>query len=328
MDGGANDLDFVDTVINANLTPNWLEFQARDLVQQRMGGFLPWALKTFPNAKFVVTGYYSGVSTMSSPAGLTPLVLGMAAIYAELGLAFPVPALVGGILAAGFVADTIGRSAAFEKGTSDGLRAAIAGSGGRAVFVSPDFQPAHAYGAPQTLMFRFEERDPVAAGRENECHTIYAPKTGAGSSGAGAVPWSPEGFCRKAATFHPNPAGARRYADRIIAALPGIMPMVNVASRSLRLTVQGTTASTTKTVTVTAVDGANGQPVQGTVSINGVSGATGTPVTFKPCAEAVEAVDASAGGKPVRRPLARGGAAVACKGSVSAPGYPAAIFEY
>ena len=178
-------------------------------------------------------------------------------------------------------------------------------------------------------MFRFTDRDPAAAGREIECHSIYGAKSAAGSTGANVDALSPEGFCRKAATFHPNPAGARRYADRIIAALPGIMPIVNAASRSLKLTVQGTTSGAMKTVTVTAVDAATGQPVAGTVTINGARGATGAPVTFRGCVEGREPVVTGAKGT-ARTPITpRGGATViACTGSVTAQGYPPATFEY
>jgi hypothetical protein len=322
MDGGANDMDFVATIVNANWTPNWVEFQLRELVKQRMEGFLPWALKTFPNAKFVVTGYYAGVSGKTSVPELVSTVAAVRPQYAALGLAFLVPTTIVGTA---YFNDTIARAAAFERATSDALRAAVAVSGGRAVFVSPEFQPEHAYAAPQTLMFRFTERDPAAAGREAECHTIYAPKTAAGSTGQGVDALEPEGFCRKAATFHPNPAGAKRYADRIIAALPSVMPLLDATTRALRVTVQGTTSAMTKTVTVSAVDAASGQPVTGTVAINGAKGVTGAPVTFRACADAPTAVDGAVRG--VRAVAARG-ASVPCTGTVSVAGYPAATFEY
>lgn len=325
MDGGANDADFVMSILNPDWTPDWVEFQVRELVMQRMEGFLPWALKTFPNAKFVLTGYYAGVSDQTSVSELVATVAAVQPLYAALGLAFLVPTTIAGAV---YFNATKERGAAFERATSAAMRAACNGSGGRAVFVSPEFLPENAYAAPQTFMFRFTDRDPAAAGREVECHTIYGAKSAAGSTGANVDALSPEGFCRRAATFHPNPAGAKRYADRVIAALPALMPLVNTASRSLRLTVQGTANGVMKTVTVTAVDAATGQPVTGTVSINGVRGATGAPVTFRGCVEAAESV--GTGGKGVRAPVRpRGGATVtACTGSVTAPGYPTATFQY
>ena len=107
------------------------------------------------------------------------------------------------------------------------------------------------------------------------------------------------------------------------------MPIVNAASRSLKLTVQGTTSGAMKTVTVTAVDAATGQPVAGTVTINGARGATGAPVTFRGCVEGREPVVTGAKGT-ARTPITpRGGATViACTGSVTAQGYPPATFEY
>lgn len=222
MDGGANDADFLLSTLNPDWTANWVEFQVRELVKQRMRGFLPWAMKTFPNARFVLTGYYAGVSTQTNVGELVALASGMKPLYAALGLVLIVPTVVAGTV---FFNDTIARAAAFERATSEGLRSAVALSGGRAVFVSPEFGPEHAYAAPQTLMFRFQDRDPAATAREAECHRIYGRKAAAGSTGAEVEPLSPEGFCRKAATFHPNPAGARRYADRVIAALPTLLPV-------------------------------------------------------------------------------------------------------
>ena len=138
---------------------------------------------------------------------------------------------------------------------------------------------------------------------------------------------SSSAFCRKAATFHPNPAGAKRYADKIIAALPTVLPLLNVATRSLKLSVEGSSTGPTKTVTVTAVDAASGEPVKGVVTINGARGETGAPVTFRGCVEA-PASDGT-GPKGVRRPaVTRTATPVACTGTVTAPGYPPATFQY
>ncbi|HEX2779929.1 MAG TPA: hypothetical protein VHM30_10540 [Gemmatimonadaceae bacterium] len=229
LDGGANDVDFTMSILNVDWTPSWVEFQTRETIRQRMEGFLPWALKTFPNAKFVVTGYYVGVSAQTSVPELLATVAEVAPLYAALGIVLAVPAM---IARPNYYPDTMARAVAFEKASSEALRSAVAKSGGRAIFVSPDFQPEHAYAAPQTLMFRYQERDPAATGREAECHRIYGAKTAAGTTGAGANFDSPEGICRKAATFHPNPAGARRYADRIIAALPAFMPTLVTAPKA------------------------------------------------------------------------------------------------
>lgn len=75
--------------------------------------------------------------------------------------------------------------------------------GGQVLFVSPEFSPANALYAPRTLLWGFGQ-DEQQAVRAQECV----------DAGRGT-----DAVCLNAAVGHPNVAGARQYADMIIAAV-------------------------------------------------------------------------------------------------------------
>ena len=79
----------------------------------------------------------------------------------------------------------------------------------RCTFVDVGFQPEHSFGAPSTMLYGVNAHDPPAAARMTQCQ----------QAGQGANP-----KCYWASAGHPNPAGAKRYADAIERALEPYLP--------------------------------------------------------------------------------------------------------
>ena len=335
LDGGANDVDFLGTITNARRDGNQTYDYVRGVVEPRMKAYLPKVLEAFPRATFVLTTYYQGISAMSSPGLLTPLVMLAAAA-------------VGPTVTADFVVNQIpsiiARNEAMERAIADSYRAAVAASGAaeRIHIVSPGFAPQNGYGAPQSFLFHIEDVDPAERGRIAECDallgkwfndTFVSPRT----SMVDTPLWA---LCRDASMFHPNVAGANHYFVKIRDTLVKASPAFMRGAPKLRVVVNGTTSGINKTVTVTAFDAQSGQPVNATVSVGGVKGQTGAPITYRAaaCAAGGAAGDAAGTGPITKPPVGRGGrlggaggtveTAVPCTGTVAAVGYADATFKY
>ena len=336
MDGGANDVGFLDVVLDPKRTPDQVRDRVTSIIRPGIQAYLPAVLKAFPNATVVVTGYYRGLSEASIHAQVAALI----EVAAKWGLAnngvFRIPQ----DKTASEVRAAIARMAAFDDASNAVYRDVVTQLGqGRTLFASPEFAPENAYGAPQRFVFQLTDSDPAERIRNPECDKLlgeWAYGTFVtGQTSTNDTPWHL--FCLDASTFHPNIAGARRYADKIIAVLQQQRPAwltaavaagggagtggggtAPAALKTMRVSVNGTTAGANKTVVVTAVDVATGQPVDGTVSIAGATGRTGAPLTYS-CGEETEVV---VGRRTVRRP------APACAGTVQAEGYRAMPFRY
>lgn len=224
MDGGANDVGFFETVVGE--ASNEHVHQKVTKAMSGMAGFLPEVLDTWPNAKVVVTGYYPGITRATSAGSLKPLVDWMATWVRGL---FPLPAIVGGAIAEEAYRNLLGRAATFEASGSEALRAAVEAKGrGRAIFVSPEFGVENGYGALQSYVFEFGQVDPASSARAAECDRLLGNNARALSDNAAAptvvdtaIAWT---TCRWGSLIHPNPAGARRYAQMINARLPELVP--------------------------------------------------------------------------------------------------------
>ena len=333
LDGGANDVDFLGTICNGARDSQMTYDYVRSIVEPRMRAFLPKALEAFPRATFVLTTVYQGISEMSTPAMLTPLVGLVAAI-----MGIPVAASIASREIPGLIA----RNAAMERAIADSYRAVASLAPDRIHVVSPDFGPRNGYGAPQSFLFHLEEIDPAEPLRLKECDALLGKWfDNTFVSGRVSLVDTPLWIlCRDASTFHPNVAGANHYFMKIRDTLAKASPAFMRPLPKVRVVVNGTTAGATKTVTVTAFDEQSGQPVNGTVLVGGVKGQTGAPITYRPagCAEPA-APDAAPKNAPVTRPIAgRAGrvggapvvdaASVACTGTVAVPGYADAKFVY
>ena len=91
----------------------------------------------------------------------------------------------------------------------------------RAVFVKTPFTEDNAVEAPDTLVFRMLKdgipEDPVFLERKADCNAALTElKRSTGLD-------YPIRFCEVAGVGHPNPQGARKYADAVIAALPPLL---------------------------------------------------------------------------------------------------------
>lgn len=333
-DGGANDVDFLSTIVNPWRDSQQTYDHVRAVVEPRIKEYLPRLLETFPNATVILTTTYQGISNKSSAAALAPLVEFLS-LVARINL--PAHAIVAGKVIDNQIGALIGRNDAMERAITDAYRAAVASApAGRVHIVRPEFAPENAYGAPQSFLFHVEQADPAENRRIAECDALLGQWI-TGQQRTTSALWA---LCRDANTFHPNVAGANHYFTKIRDTLVRASPAFMRALPKLRVVVNGSAAGDTKTVTVTAFDAQSGQSVNGSVAIAGVTGQTGAPISFKANACAVTggvATDVGAGPGPVvRRPVGRGGvarapvaaAASTCNGRVMVNGYSEGTFRY
>lgn len=262
LSGGANDVNFVKTLVDADptLDAEYVRRRIRNFVRPRMGAVLPFVLDTFPAARVVITGYYQGISE------LTPLTTNTALI----GSAGP-PVIF----------RVIQKNVAFVE-EMDQVLGGLAREQGRnrTLYVTPGFGREHAVGTPNSYIWDLSHTDPVEGQRRRECQSLFAlgkftaplsvqdPSQLFGavvgqSAGSVFTKWG----CEEANTFHPNAAGADQYAREIIAALA---PVVDEWRKLKQMTarVEGTpSAADAWPVTVAAADQASGTPVGGMVSL-------------------------------------------------------------
>jgi lysophospholipase L1-like esterase len=229
LDGGINDTEVYNLVIPRKSKRAVVERGAS--VWSRMAFALASIERAFPKAKVVVTGYYPVVSQASDPRALLQFFNRFFEAVIEEGLS-PLHRVLTGLEAqpedkSGLrddkgdrvqnpaLLDLPDRCAEWTTKTHAALRAAVAGlDRGRnvAAFVDPGFGPEHALFTPQSLLWPFENgvpRDPLASLRSAYCRKKNI-----------------RGFERMiiecASLGHPSAAGARRYADRLIAAARGL----------------------------------------------------------------------------------------------------------
>lgn len=335
LNGGANDVDFLGTIVNRERNEEETYRYVRGIVEPRMKAFLPEVLGAFPNATFVMPTYYQGISDRSTAAALSGLVQVVAAIIGGGGGESFLQTHIPGLIA---------RNRALQRGILESYRAALAANpdaANRIHVVVPGFSPLNAYGAPQSYLFHLEETDPAEPLRRVECQRLFEKWMGdmfASGQSSSRVDTPIKVLCDEASSFHPNVAGANHYFVKIRDTLAAASPAFMRGAPRLRVVVNGTTTGDTKTVTVTAFDAQSNQPVNAAVSIGGVSGRTGAPLSYKASACAVEsgaATETSDAPGPVRRPVAgrvvRPATAkpvVPCAGKVVAPGYVEANIRY
>lgn len=191
VDGGVNDLGPLN-FIKPWRDPRWIREQTAEHCGRKMKNLLLAMLDRFPNAQVVVTGYFPIVSEQ------TWLVRALA----------PLPPLRRRL---------IELSAAWAEASEQWLRWAVQQANlhdsepkPRALYANAVFRPENCYGAPDTYLWSFWEavtdRSPVGKRRRRECLRLK--------------PWDP--ICPIDRAVHPNPRGARAYADAVIAALASV----------------------------------------------------------------------------------------------------------
>jgi lysophospholipase L1-like esterase len=216
--GGINDV-YLFNILNPLDTR--LDNRIEEAFARRLLPLLEVICLRFPNAKVVYTGYYP-FFTDDSERHLIGVAL--------TALGFTVGGLVGAV--GGFLLDAVmidsakERSARFHLLAHQYARATIRKLHDiypqlidRLYFADPDFRPEHAMLAPQALLFGIHPdltpQDPpqIAQARAQVCAENADRMT----------PWEQAG-CPKASIGHPNPAGAARYADAVLAQVRTALP--------------------------------------------------------------------------------------------------------
>ena len=227
MDGGINDFG-AKNIANPDPTVgrSWVRRTTRERCLDRMRELLPMVLTTFPNARVVLTNYFQIVSERSDMVLLWELLRAWAVVgdginyltaplrqtMSDKSLAFHEEYTSG---LREIVAE-VNRPAAQASKPRAGVRSvdarAIALTRPRVVIADVGFGPRNAYGAPETRLFYVNEPDPAASVRKPKCQEQTKEMSAEFPN------------CLVAAAGHPNPAGARMYADAIIAALKRMVP--------------------------------------------------------------------------------------------------------
>jgi GDSL-like Lipase/Acylhydrolase family len=229
IDGGINDVH-VDDILTVDPTiadpVAWVRKLTHEWCAPQMQPLLETVLKTYPNARVVVSGYYPIVSDLTD--------------IAELGKLLDMFGLLGGLLDravdSALRQRLASQSRAFHETYVSEIRSVVERvsshgpvlgglarvgkssrvvapmprlRGARCIFVDVAFQPEHSFGAPNTMLYGVNAHDPAAASRATECQ----------HAGQGSNP-----KCYWASAGHPNPAGATRYTDAIERALESFLP--------------------------------------------------------------------------------------------------------
>src|SRR5262249_33097138 len=217
LDGGINDVQVFNILNVTDITTNaqWVRKITRQQCVGHMTSLLPQVLTSFPNAAVVITGYFPIVSHSTEIKQIAQL-LKFHGIRVMLGL----PSMLKGAL--------VERSSAFADEARVGLTGLVnqtnRGLGTpRVALAWPAFSDDNCYAAPNRYLFLAGELDAdedrgrrwqsppgdwvttqgIAYYRGEEC-SKYDPRNPG---------------CYDACTGHPNPAGARAYAEAIISQL-------------------------------------------------------------------------------------------------------------
>ena len=194
IDGGINDLNPFNLVLPWR-SPRWVREQTAEHCGRKMKNLLLGLLGRFPKAVVVVTGYFPIVSSHTwFVRALTP-----------------VPTIKRRLIAL---------STTWAQASEEWLRWAVQQAnlhasclvGPRAFYANAEFGPENCYGAPDAYVWSLWDavKDRTAVGKRRRCECLRRK------------PWDP--ICPIDRAFHPNPKGARAYADVVAQAL-GSLPL-------------------------------------------------------------------------------------------------------
>ena len=221
MDGGINDVGIttiIDPLSIIDPLDNQLEQKIDDFFHGRMKELLKLTSEKFPSAKIIVTGYFQIISddTDGNLIGLALTGFGLAVAG--------FPGVIGGLILNSVVVDKIKKRCSTLKDRSHTqiVRAItetmneLTTSSGRMFFADPLFLGENSIFSPKALLFGIntdlspEDNDLVANARKRVCdlNSDRADPT----------------TCAIASIGHPNPAGARKYADSVISQIRFAFP--------------------------------------------------------------------------------------------------------
>ncbi len=218
---GVNDVDVTRIV---NLRDRGLDKYIEDTFYRKTKLLLERSYHCFPNAIIILCGYYQAFSSDSEQTLM---------LNALKAMGFSVPLLpnsVGELVIEVFgekIADTlVERCAHFRDSAHEFIHEAIIDTVGimpeakeRLFFANPQFKPENAVGASQAFLYGINAdlspQDPpeIAIPRAKACE-VYADRLEPLDHFTGP----------RATTAHPNPLGARQYADAILSTIRYAMP--------------------------------------------------------------------------------------------------------
>ncbi|MEP7289692.1 MAG: SGNH/GDSL hydrolase family protein [Chloroflexota bacterium] len=209
LDAGINDVH-VTTILDPFTTPHDIEKQVEIYCHQHMELLIERLLAKFKNAKIVIVGYYEFFTEESEEEYIHTLLKA----FGKLPVGPIIDAVFGvaeGLIKRRLLTNCATFSnqsrAAFEQVAAD----LNSRSGSQRVFVAcPDIAAQHAAFASDPWLYGINDdlspQDPVAHLRSVACIS------------AGLLRTQPL-FCEKASAGHPNPKGAKAYAEAILAVL-------------------------------------------------------------------------------------------------------------
>ncbi len=223
ISGGVND---VDSTRILNLANRHLDEQIEDAFYRKMKLLIEKAYHCFPNAIIMVTGYYQ-VFSDSSEKTLAHNALKAMGFNVPL-LPDAVGELVIDVLGSLLTDALIERCAHFCDAAHHSIREVIVDltgimpeASGRIFFADPKFKDDNAVGAPDTFLYGIDpdlspqDPDEIANRRAKACAT-HADRLTPIERIAGP----------RASVGHPNPVGAQRYAEAILADLRYTIPIL------------------------------------------------------------------------------------------------------
>ncbi|MEK7257870.1 MAG: SGNH/GDSL hydrolase family protein, partial [Bacteroidota bacterium] len=236
IDGGANDLPIVDVMLTSD--SNKLEAEkvklrtdTRTFCHDHMKEMLLIALGQFPTAKVIVTGYFHIVSEASDIGFLLKMLLA----FKEDIIGFP---LWGNTMEA-TRKKVVALSNVWVEESNKNLAEAVTSINNslpgdpRIFFVNPETLPVNAAHAANSFLWEPDSvggpTDPMwKGGREAEREANKARLKSEGNP-----PLDSNYFITKRnSSYHPNPAGAQRYFDKMKPVLDGFVKSVRVALRA------------------------------------------------------------------------------------------------
>jgi lysophospholipase L1-like esterase len=308
VDGGINDMK-VTTLLQEFNSKSTIVDASKKYCKNEMLNLLNRIPAAFPKAKILVTGYFPVISEESDLGFITALI------------AFPATPPAAGELTRETRSRLAALSTAWYDASNSDLAAAVAAfnskwgwSQSRASFARIPWQPQHSYGGPDTRLWLIGAPiDEVYAERQAGCR----------AAGDWFAQKGLDITCIEAKMGHPNPAGARAYADACQAQLAQYVPAwagLKLMSACLDMDpMPRTGVATTLTVHATADGPAGKITVPATVRVGTQSFRTDTPVPVTLCVNHTAAVIDQSGLKPVRE---KTGTSLVCSPlTVSAPGY-------
>ena len=285
VDGGINDVHIANILNYTDITtgPDWVRRITNMSVTNHMSQLLPQVLTAFPNAAVVITGYYPIVSKSSDLNALSGLLHGH-------GIN-----VLSALMTAANKDAMAQRANAFADEAHHGLLNVVNQTNRtlgtpRVALAWPAFSDDNAYAAPDSYLFRVgqyaadEDRGKARQAPAGNWGTVQGVAYYRGEECSQF--FSNDFTCYDASMGHPNPAGARAYADAVIAKLQTVFwarlgltaPPPPPQKMMVRVIDHGTEkigSSAWNWVMVSATDVANATAVKGaTVTVNSQGAST------------------------------------------------------